>query len=193
MAVIYNLFEEHTVEETNFVDWNFPPIYDEYIEEDEVNNRFVNEVDEDGSEVSKLYSSSLYNFLEDDIVIHVINEILEGSFLNIEHQVKIVDVKETLRFMSEVVNSDLINAQLLHWAKTPYFDIHDYTWDKFLYHDDLVRRKPLKKRSIAYHRSHLPFRAYLFEERVWIKTSNTRKFLVPLYLLMEKFERPSKR
>ncbi|TQE12582.1 hypothetical protein C1H46_001794 [Malus baccata] len=112
MAVIYNLFEEHTVEETSFVDWNLlPPIYDEYIDEDEVNSCFANEVDED--EVSKLYSSSLYNFLEDDIVIHVINEILECSFLNVEHQVKIVDVKDTLRFMSEVVNSDLINAQLL--------------------------------------------------------------------------------
>ncbi|CAN6723339.1 unnamed protein product [Malus baccata var. baccata] len=101
MAVIYNLFEEHTVEETSFVDWNLlPPIYDEYIDEDEVNSCFANEVDED--EISKLYSSSLYNFLEDDIVIHVINEILECSFLNVEHQVKIVDVKDTLRFMSEV-------------------------------------------------------------------------------------------
>ncbi|KAB2629610.1 LRR receptor-like serine/threonine-protein kinase [Pyrus ussuriensis x Pyrus communis] len=96
MAVIYHLFKEHTVEEINFVNWDSPPIYDEYIDEDEVNTRFVNEVDEDGSEVSKLYSSSLYNFLEDDIGFHVINEILEGSFLNVEHQVKIVDVKETL-------------------------------------------------------------------------------------------------
>ncbi|CAN6580775.1 unnamed protein product [Malus baccata var. baccata] len=103
MAVIYNMFEEHTVEETSFIDWNLPPIYGEYINEEEVNNFFVNEVDED--EVSKLYSSSLYNFLEDDIVIHVINEILECSFLNVEHQVKIVDVKETLRFMSENIRS----------------------------------------------------------------------------------------
>ena len=162
------------------VDLNSPPIYDEYVDNDEINNRFVNEVDEDGSEVRKLYSSRLYNLLEDDIVIYVINEILEGSFLNVEHQVKIVDVKETLPLMSEVVNSDLINAQLPHWAKTPYSDIHDYMWDKFLYHDDLVRRKSLKKRSIAHHWSHAPFRAYPFEERIRIKTSNTRIFLVLL-------------
>ncbi|KAB2628635.1 LRR receptor-like serine/threonine-protein kinase [Pyrus ussuriensis x Pyrus communis] len=169
MSVIYNLFEEHTVKEISFINWNSPPIYDEYIDEDE-----------DGSEVRKLYSSRLYNLLEDDIVIYVINEILEGSFLNVEHQVKIVDVKETLPLMSEVVNSDLINAQLPHWAKTPYSDIHDYMWDKFLYHDDLVRRKSLKKRSIAHHWSHAPFRAYPFEERIRIKTSNTRIFLVLL-------------
>ncbi|KAB2615539.1 cellulose synthase A catalytic subunit 7 [Pyrus ussuriensis x Pyrus communis] len=43
MAMIYNLFEEHTVLEINFVYWNLPPIYDEYVDEDEVNNHLVNE------------------------------------------------------------------------------------------------------------------------------------------------------
>ncbi|CAN6694826.1 unnamed protein product [Malus baccata var. baccata] len=52
MAMIYNLFEEHTVEEISFVDWNLPPIYDEYVDEDKVNNHLVNEVNEDGSEPS---------------------------------------------------------------------------------------------------------------------------------------------
>ncbi|KAB2607541.1 cellulose synthase A catalytic subunit 7 [Pyrus ussuriensis x Pyrus communis] len=50
--MIYNLFEKHIVEEISFVDWNLPSIYDEHIDEDEVNNHFVNVVDEDGSEPS---------------------------------------------------------------------------------------------------------------------------------------------
>ncbi|KAB2600119.1 cellulose synthase A catalytic subunit 7 [Pyrus ussuriensis x Pyrus communis] len=54
MAMIYNLFEEDTVEEISFVDWNLPPIYDEYVDEDKVNNHLVNEVNEDGSEPSML-------------------------------------------------------------------------------------------------------------------------------------------
>ncbi|TQE05261.1 hypothetical protein C1H46_009118 [Malus baccata] len=46
MAMIINPFQDHIVEEISFVDWNSPPIYDEYVDEDEVNNHFVNEVND---------------------------------------------------------------------------------------------------------------------------------------------------
>ncbi|RXH94184.1 hypothetical protein DVH24_023868 [Malus domestica] len=77
MVVIYNLLKDHTVKEISFADWNSPPI-DEHVDNDEVNHPSVNEVDEDGREINKIFEP------------------------RVEHQVKIVYVKETLEFMNEV-------------------------------------------------------------------------------------------
>ncbi|KAB2603561.1 cellulose synthase 3 [Pyrus ussuriensis x Pyrus communis] len=44
MAIIINPFLYHIVEEINFVNWNSPPIYDKYVDEDEANNHFLNEL-----------------------------------------------------------------------------------------------------------------------------------------------------
>ncbi|TQE07619.1 hypothetical protein C1H46_006762 [Malus baccata] len=42
MGEIFHLFENQLVEETSSVDWNSPPIYDKYIDDDEeVNENFV--------------------------------------------------------------------------------------------------------------------------------------------------------
>nr|XP_008376279.1 probable LRR receptor-like serine/threonine-protein kinase At3g47570 [Malus domestica] len=78
MVVIYNLLKDHTVKEISFADWNSPPI-DEHVDNDEVNHPSVNEVDEDGREINKIFEP------------------------RVEHQVKIVYVKETLEFMNEVL------------------------------------------------------------------------------------------
>ncbi|KAM1107844.1 hypothetical protein EV1_004518 [Malus domestica] len=61
MPMIINPFQDHIVEEISFVDWNSPPIYDDYVDEDEANNHFVNEVNDNKPSMHQMVSCYCYS------------------------------------------------------------------------------------------------------------------------------------